>query len=138
MQTESSYGRELARLRKQAGYTLQNVADCLGVSVTYVHDVEKGKRGPLVLAKVKEFASYAQLSNEEVIELIACGIDDMREARIPCQLVNHSWVLAQIMWAQANFNYAYLNKIETILLEESSHGTKPKVAKRKSQRSQSL
>jgi len=41
------YGTTLRALRKQAGKTLGELADFLGLSISYVSDVELGNRAPL-------------------------------------------------------------------------------------------
>lgn len=40
-------GAHLRRLRQHAGLTLKQVAEGAGVSVSYLSDVERGRRGPL-------------------------------------------------------------------------------------------
>lgn len=41
-----NFGRLVRRLRKEANKTMGDVAQVLGFSVTYISDVERGKRAP--------------------------------------------------------------------------------------------
>ncbi len=44
---KKQYGTALKAARREAGKTLANVADFLGVSASYISDVERGNRSPL-------------------------------------------------------------------------------------------
>ena len=48
VQTKSTtYGKELRRIRREERYSLRHLADALGVSSSYISDVERGTKNPL-------------------------------------------------------------------------------------------
>lgn len=48
VQTKSTtYGKELRRIRREERYSLRHLADALGVSSSYISDVERGAKNPL-------------------------------------------------------------------------------------------
>jgi len=54
---KAPFGAELRRLRIAAGRRQREVAEVLGgVSVPYVHDIERGNRNPPTLDKIQELA----------------------------------------------------------------------------------
>ena len=62
------YGRFLRtkRLSDDRELTLRDVADALGVSVTFVSDVEHGRRLPYDEIKTQKLIKYLHLSEEDV------------------------------------------------------------------------
>lgn len=46
MKTRTAFGEELRRLRREAGKSLADMADALECSITYVSDIERGKKNP--------------------------------------------------------------------------------------------
>lgn len=55
------FGTLLRKLRKAGGKTMGQLADHLGVSVSYVSDVELGNRAPFDGAKVREAARFLRV-----------------------------------------------------------------------------
>ncbi len=53
---KGKFGRELRALREQTHRSMGEVARHLGVSVTYVSDVERGRRGPLAPPAITKVA----------------------------------------------------------------------------------
>ena len=61
-----SFGGEIRRLRIEAGRTLKDVATALGgVSVPYVSDIERGRRNPPTLEKIRLLAGLFNCPEEE-------------------------------------------------------------------------
>lgn len=52
----NEFGEVLRRVRKEAGKTLADVADILGVSISYVSDVERGRRDPWASERIHQLA----------------------------------------------------------------------------------
>lgn len=58
MSLKGKFGDELRALRLQAGKSMGDVARLLGVSVTFISDVERGRRGPLSPDNVTKAAEF--------------------------------------------------------------------------------
>jgi len=52
------FGQMLKEERGRAGRSMGEVARCLGVSVTYISDVERGVRTPFTPERIMQFASF--------------------------------------------------------------------------------
>jgi transcriptional regulator with XRE-family HTH domain len=68
--TMTSAGAFLRRERLARGLTLLETGEKLGISTTYVHDIECGKR-PLILEWIEPFAKLFQLTDERKCDLYA-------------------------------------------------------------------
>ena len=53
----SRFGEAIRTLRRAKGKTLQEMADCLGVSVSYYSEVELGKRLAFKAEKIRQVAN---------------------------------------------------------------------------------
>lgn len=65
------FGDALRRRRREAGKTLSNVADVLGVSIVYVSDVERGNRRPLDNDRIVKVAKYLKTDPAPLIHAAA-------------------------------------------------------------------
>lgn len=61
----SSFGEYLQQKRLDRGITLRRMADLLDVSAPYLSDVEKGRRNPPEMEKLKQVCSILSLDEEE-------------------------------------------------------------------------
>jgi transcriptional regulator with XRE-family HTH domain len=61
------FGDYIRDLRRQAGKTLQEIADALGVSAVYISEVERGKRPPFVTEKIKLLAPILGVDSSKLI-----------------------------------------------------------------------
>lgn len=64
-----SFGAWLREARAQAGVTLADVAGALGCSVSYVSDVEHGRRGPFDFRKLRVLAEAFGVPFAGVLEV---------------------------------------------------------------------
>ena len=104
-------GAFLRRERLARGLTLFETAEKLGISTTYVHDIECGKR-PLILEWVEPFAKLFGLSKNGTRDLYAqCGL-------LPAE-VTTSLLRAPDLW-EADFRRLHkaITRVEAILREE--------------------
>lgn len=54
-ESERTFGTELRRIRREAGKTLEDIANIMKVSIPHVSDIERGRRSPpprLMIAKI--------------------------------------------------------------------------------------
>jgi len=58
MSKETTFGELLREARKRGGKTLGDVADFLGFKVSYISDIEHGRRPPWPAAKVIAVAGF--------------------------------------------------------------------------------
>ena len=63
----------LRELRKQADLTLKTVADALGISETFLRDVEAGRRRPL-----------AARHDEALVRVLGCTLAEVQALRPTC------------------------------------------------------
>lgn len=61
----NKWGKRIKAFRKLKGYTQIQFADELGVSVSHLGDIERGKRKP-THENLKEIAEHLQISVEEL------------------------------------------------------------------------
>jgi transcriptional regulator with XRE-family HTH domain len=54
----NKFGETLRRIRTEKGATLAQIAKCLGVSVPYLSDIERGRRGPLNNKRIRQVAVF--------------------------------------------------------------------------------
>lgn len=64
-----TFGSWLNRSRLEAGIRLADVADALGCSVSYVSDVERGRRGPFRFSQLRVLAEAFGMPLADVLEL---------------------------------------------------------------------
>jgi transcriptional regulator with XRE-family HTH domain len=72
MRTHEAFGPLLRRLRTEAGKKLDEIAKPMGVSITYLSEVERGTRAPLTLDRVKQAAAI--LDVDPVVLQKAAGV----------------------------------------------------------------
>jgi transcriptional regulator with XRE-family HTH domain len=65
----TEFGAFFRRVREDLRISMGQVARHLGVSVSYVSDVELGKRAPFTDDRIKEAASYLGVKPEPFLEL---------------------------------------------------------------------
>tara|TARA_R110000751_G_scaffold186645_1_gene292971 strand:+ start:2851 stop:3201 length:351 start_codon:yes stop_codon:yes gene_type:complete len=56
MEADMSFGAKLREIREEAGIGLSEMARLIGVTKVYVSDVERGRRAPLSLARIRQVA----------------------------------------------------------------------------------
>lgn len=64
------FGETLRRVRKNAGLVLDDVADAIGISRSYLSSIETGRRTPLSHEQIEELASSLNLEPGARIELL--------------------------------------------------------------------
>ena len=62
------FGDVLRKQRRQAGKTLGNLAEVLGISVVYLSDVERGNRKPLSNERIFKIAEFLKTDASPLIE----------------------------------------------------------------------
>jgi transcriptional regulator with XRE-family HTH domain len=91
MEVSASLGRLLKRLREGRGWTLAQAGERLGMSRSYVFQVESGARNPK-RATLRKFAETYGVGEEQLyqaaegIELVETGVDERIE-RITANLL---------------------------------------------------
>ena len=65
------FGNVLRTRRRQAGKTLGNLANLLGVSVVYLSDVERGNRKPLNKDRILKVAKFLRTDPTQLLEASA-------------------------------------------------------------------
>jgi transcriptional regulator with XRE-family HTH domain len=61
------YGETLRQLRKAAGKTLGDIAEALGVSLSYLSDVELGNRAPFDKERTIRLAALLEVDTDELL-----------------------------------------------------------------------
>ncbi|HEY6509796.1 MAG TPA: helix-turn-helix transcriptional regulator [Vicinamibacterales bacterium] len=64
-ESHATFGALLRRHRKALECTVTELANHLGVSMTYLSDVERDRRPPLSAQRINKIARYFSLSNDE-------------------------------------------------------------------------
>ena len=64
-----SFAELITEIRKNKKLTLRQVAEKLNVSPAYYSDVEKGRRNPLSLEKMEQFANITGMTAEEKVRM---------------------------------------------------------------------
>lgn len=67
------FGQILRRLRSEKGKTMGQLARELGISVTFLSDVELGRRPPFPADRIDEVVRALSLSPSEATELVAAS-----------------------------------------------------------------
>lgn len=70
------FGDELRRLRIEAGKTMAELAESLGISVPYLSDVERGRRNPFTTERIMFIAELLQV---DVDGLFLARVHDTHE-----------------------------------------------------------
>jgi transcriptional regulator with XRE-family HTH domain len=65
---KKEFGELLRRLRVKADRSMGQVARQLGVSVTYISDVERGKRAPLRPERIEKVAKYLNADPADLLD----------------------------------------------------------------------
>jgi transcriptional regulator with XRE-family HTH domain len=65
----TEFGAFFRRIREDLRFSMGQVARHLGVSVSYVSDVELGKRAPFTDDRIKTIAAYFGIKPEPMIEV---------------------------------------------------------------------
>lgn len=60
-----SFGKLIKEKRLKKNMTMKDVANRLDLSVSYLSDIEKGRRNPLELDKLQELSKILSLTQEE-------------------------------------------------------------------------
>jgi transcriptional regulator with XRE-family HTH domain len=68
---QNEFGKLLRAERKQEGHPLRVIAAHLGVSVSYLSDVERGRRDPLTLERIYKVAEFL---NQDPFSLIEAAL----------------------------------------------------------------
>lgn len=69
----ADFGKLLRSFREAAGVSMGALARHLGVSVTYISDVERGTRAPLTSERISNAAELLKLAPQRVKELDAAA-----------------------------------------------------------------
>jgi len=80
----NQFGEFVAEKRKKKDISLRKMADLLDLSPAYWSDIEKGRRNPPNINKLKEIANLLGLSQEETDMMIDMASEDRDE--IPMDL----------------------------------------------------
>lgn len=80
----NKFGDFVAEKRKEKDLSLRKMAEMLDLSPAYWSDIEKGRRNPPGLSKLKELAQLLLLSQEETDYMIDIASEDRDE--IPMDL----------------------------------------------------
>lgn len=80
----NKFGKFVAERRKEKNMTLRGMADLIDFSPAYWSDIEKGRRNPPNIDKIKEAAKILKLSQEETEDMIDMASEDRDE--IPMDL----------------------------------------------------
>ncbi|MFA9423469.1 MAG: helix-turn-helix domain-containing protein [Sedimentibacter sp.] len=83
----NKFGEYIAEKRKEKGIALRKMADLVDLSPAYWSDIEKGRRNPPNINKIKEVAELLKLSHEEIDLIIDMASDDRDE--IPMDLPDY-------------------------------------------------
>lgn len=74
------FGEALRKARVGRGFTLRAVAERIGVSITYLSDVERGERPPLSAERIGAVAAALSIRPDEL--LAVAGTTDAEVARL--------------------------------------------------------
>lgn len=83
----NKFGAFVAAKRKEKELSLRKMAELLDFSPAYWSDIEKGRRNPPKLSKIKEIAKLLGLSQEEKEKMIDLASEDRDE--IPMDLPDY-------------------------------------------------
>lgn len=74
-----TFGDYLSDLRKEKRITLKTLSEQIGVSISYLSDVEKGRRDSFPLDKLMEISKYLNLSQENQDKLMNLAGNQRKE-----------------------------------------------------------
>lgn len=98
----SKFGDFIAERRKEKGIGLRKMADLMGISAAYLSDIEKGRRNPPAMDKIKEVGKILELTQEEMEYAIDLAADDRGEIPIDLSEYIMKTDLAKIALRKAN------------------------------------
>lgn len=79
----TAFGSLLRQLREEAGMTLGEFARQLGVSITYLSDVERGRRSPFSEARLQSATSILDLRPPQHQQLLAAAAESRGYFELP-------------------------------------------------------
>jgi transcriptional regulator with XRE-family HTH domain len=75
---KTTFGEQFREQRKRAGKTLGQTAQHLGISLTYLSDVERDQRPPLNPERIRAAAAWFEIDPTELLEAAAERQGDFR------------------------------------------------------------
>ena len=120
--TQQDYGRLLRSDRKNAKKTMADVAAALGVTVTYVSDVERGKRAPWNQKKV---IAAARVVAANPSSHLAAAAGSRGQFTLSAQSSKQREVGAALMRAWDDLDDDMLEAIEELLGRQRGAGDVP-------------
>ena len=116
---EMKFGEKLRQLRKEQNITLQQVADVIGVSESYLSQVERGEKAPLTPKRLVQVLWYLECSHYlkpmlrmSIVERGTVEFDYVEGSQMMDILIRLS-----IMQATGDYDEAKMQQILTILEE---------------------
>lgn len=90
-----SFGEYLMQLRKDRGLSLRETARGLGISASYLSQVEKGRTTPLTPERIQELAEFLQLSEDDKKRLFDLSAEDNNSVPQDCidYLIDRRYIL---------------------------------------------
>lgn len=70
---EAKFGQLLREFRGRANKSMGDLSRFLGVSVTFISDVERGVRTPFTADKIMRLSSFLNLNQREISDLLHAG-----------------------------------------------------------------
>jgi transcriptional regulator with XRE-family HTH domain len=80
----NNFGAFIAQKRKEQQWTLRQLANLLDISAPYLSDVEKGRRHPFDIEKLKRLTQILKLNKEE--ETIMMDLAGQERSEVPPDL----------------------------------------------------
>jgi transcriptional regulator with XRE-family HTH domain len=115
------FGRVLRNMREQKKATMGELARHLGVSVSYLSDVERGFRPPLVDEKIMRTATFLEVQPDGLLREAAeaRGAFQLDAARVTPSARHVGAMLAR-QWAE--MSPEKLNRIQKVLEDNGEEG----------------
>lgn len=88
------FGRVLKNIRIKKGLLLKDIAECLGKSIPYISDVEKGNRNPLSIDSILKISLFFNIP--EAI-LIKAAVVEHGAIILPIYLLSHEEIDSYIV-----------------------------------------
>ena len=85
--TSAPFGERLKQVRQGHAYSLMMLAKPLGISQTYLWEIEKGERRPLPLHRLVQLKQILDLTEDETAELVYLATRDARGLLVQ----SHTW-----------------------------------------------
>jgi transcriptional regulator with XRE-family HTH domain len=125
-----SFGMLLKEWRGRAGKSMGDVARYVGVSVTYISDVEREVRAPLSPDKIKKVASFLNIPPVQTEELLRAAATSRGAFEVNAGITEkHDHVGAVLMRGWDSLSPEQLDRIEQIVgaSRRSKTGERPAV-----------